>query len=262
MPGIHCNIKNQHGIKMKKTITVHLTFFVILSVLLLTSGCHTKSTHTTQKNCSMSQIFRSQNMPDSSDIAFPEELPAMGKWMYRSDGQRADWLGVKWQGKSLIEPINIILIDRFSPTAVEAKQRLRGQLLKAGYSVRRGHSGGYKGYLDGDFYSQIPEEKNRAFSNRPAFMNNNHGRVFGPCEWDGAFYFTAALSREVVAPLARIKHHYGSFLQARDMFAQSLDRKSGYKIVRTVALDNRITGDPDRTTGDHDGMAVILEMKK
>jgi hypothetical protein len=216
----------------------------------------------TSKNNSMSHTFKAQNIPDSSNIAFPEGLPKMGKWMYRSDGQRADWLGVKWQGKSLIEPINIILIDRFSSTVIEAKQRLRDQLLQAGYTVRRGHSGGYAGYLDGVFYPQIPEEKNCAFSNRPAFMNNNHGRVFGPCFKEGAFYFTAALSREVVAPLARIKHHYGSFNRARDEFSQSLDHKSAYRIVESVDLGNSITGDPESSTGDHEGMAVVLEMKE
>jgi hypothetical protein len=200
--------------------------------------------------------------PDITDIATPEGLPAVGKWMYQSDMQKAHWLGVKWEGKNLIESINIILIDEISGSVEEAKIRLHENLEKAGYSDRRGHSSGYFGFIDGSFYSQIPEEKDHAFSNRMAELNNNHGRIFGPCFRDGRYYFIAALSRELVAPFARIKHHYGSFSKARDEFAESLDRKSDYKIAGTVNLDNLIVGNPENTTGDHDGRAIILKVNR
>jgi hypothetical protein len=227
--------------------------------MILISSCSTKPSDTSIQNNNTTMPSSSQYTPGPADIASPEGLPPVGKWMYQTDMQRAHWLGVKWEGKNLIEPINIILIDEISGSADQAKKRLRENLEKAGYSDRRGHSSGYLGYIDGTFYPQIPEEKDHAFSNRIAGLNNNHGRIFGPCFSNGRYYFTAALSREVVAPFAKVKHHYGSFSKARDEFAESLDRKSDYKIAGTVNLDNLIVGNSESTTGDHDGKAVVLK---
>ena len=53
-------------------------------------------------------------------------------------------------------------------------------------------------------------------------------------------------------------HRYGSFKEARDDFARQLDAKTGFKLLGRVSLDNAIADDPDITTGDHDGRAVLL----
>jgi hypothetical protein len=54
------------------------------------------------------------------------------------------------------------------------------------------------------------------------------------------------------------EHRYASFNQARDDFARDLDRQTLFKSAGLVVLENAIVGDPNVTTGDHDGRAVFL----
>jgi len=198
----------------------------------------------------------------SADTIQIEGLPALGKWMYQADKQRAHWLGVKYRDKNLIEPINIILIDSISKSAEEAIQRLTTELLQAGYPGRALHTGGYQGFIDTGFYQQLPREKNHAFSNHAAEMNNNHARVFGPHFFGNSYVFIAALSRENIAPFHKVKHSFASFNRARDEFAESLDLKSNYKIIDYVNMHNFILNDSLNTTADHDGIAVMLKLRK
>jgi hypothetical protein len=198
--------------------------------------------------------------PDSSDISVVPGLPAIGKWMYQADLQIAHWLGVPWEGKTLIEPVNMVLADPLSKSPAQAIGRLAENFKKAGYYDRRHHSSGYVGCLNGAFYGQLPKKEHHAFSNEIAELPNNHGRVFGPCRYEGAFYFIAAFSREDIDPLAKIEHRFASFNRARDELSQSFDKKSDYKIIRFVNLHNAIIGNKDKTTGDHDGVAVVLEL--
>ena len=53
---------------------------------------------------------RAQPGPDA-DVATPERLPAIGKWMLTAKGVPSDWLGEVYRGKNLREPINVIIID-------------------------------------------------------------------------------------------------------------------------------------------------------
>jgi hypothetical protein len=187
-------------------------------------------------------------------------LPLIGKWMYTSDLKPSNWLGQKDQGMEMREPINVIVIDQRSVSTAEAIKHLAQACLQAGYCDRWGHSGGYRGYMAGAFYSQLPAKKNHAFSNAPFMMNNNHGRFFGPYFDGKRYYFSAALSRELIeVTLNRKKmHKYGSFKIARDDFAKRMDKRSGYKIAKYVELKNALISDPRLTTGDHDGRAVVL----
>jgi hypothetical protein len=93
-------------------------------------------------------------------------------------------------------------------------------------------------------------------------MDNNHGRVFGPAQPRGAaggpYYFIGAFSRERVDPVTKVKHRYGSFDRARDDFAQRMDEHTDYKVTALVSLENALIGDPGVTTGDHDGIAILL----
>jgi hypothetical protein len=195
-----------------------------------------------------------------SEISVVEGLPSIGKWMYQYNFQRAHWLGVLWEGKSLIEPINLILVDPISKSSNEAIARLYANLQRAGYKERKHHSSGYVGYIHRAFYMQLPRQQQYAFSNEIAEVPNNHGRVFGPCFFEGKYYFTGAFSREGINPMARIRHSFESFNRARDDVSQSLDRHSSYKIVRFVELQNTLIEDERYTTGDHDGIAAVLEL--
>lgn len=195
-----------------------------------------------------------------SEIATPPGLPAIGKWMIGKDGSIAHWLGERVDGKELHEPINIVLIDASSSSADEAHKALVAAATAAGYPVRFGHSTGYRGYVGGALYRQLPQGRDDAFSNRIFEETNNHGRIFGPHASDRGYVFIGAFSREAVNFLRDPPHRYASFNQARDGFARALAAHSRYRQSGTVPLDNAISDNPQVTTGDHDGLAVVLTM--
>ncbi|WP_439543845.1 hypothetical protein [Hyphomicrobium sp.] len=195
-----------------------------------------------------------------ADIATPPDLPSMGKWMIAKDGSVAHWLGERVGGKRLHEPINVILIDASSSSPDQARTNLIAAAKKAGYPVRFGHSTGYRGYVGGSLYSQLPQGRDDAFSNRIFEETNNHGRIFGPHAFDGGFIFIGAFSRESVNFLHDPPHRYASFKQARDNFATELVAHSGFQNIGMTPLDNAISDNPDITTGDHDGQAVVLKI--
>ena len=130
----------------------------------------------------------------------------------------------------------------------------------AGYPARWGHSTGYKGYFNGQLAEQLPPGKRQAFSNAIFAVNNSHGRVFGPYFSDHKYYFIAAFSRELVNWFKiREIHQFGSFVQARDDFAQKLDQKTDFKLTGFIDLANNLPAESKLTTGDHDGRAVFLQ---
>jgi hypothetical protein len=183
-------------------------------------------------------------------------LPSIGKWMFDSTGMPSSWLGKKLDGKAIIEPINIIIIDSVSGSVDEAKQNLISAFDKAGYKDRWGHSSGYKGLIAGSNYPQLPAKYFHAFSSHPLEFDNNHGRIFGPHFAGGVYYFIGALSRE-----SGYFHNYVSFTQARDDLAAALDSKTLYKLLKKENLNNSAVSD-NLTTGDHDGNAILISVLK
>jgi len=198
-------------------------------------------------------------MPAAEEVVKADGLPPVGKWMIDPNGHLASWLGATYEGKQLQEPINVIIVDRLSTSPEEAKTQLVQAAASAGYPSRKGHSSGYSGFIGDRFYSQLPEEKDHAFSNAPYEFDNNHGRIFGPHSYDDAYVFIGAFSRERIVAFAKLKHQYASFDRARDDFSQSLDRETRYKISGFVDMGNAIVGNAHLTTGDHDGQAVLIE---
>ena len=194
----------------------------------------------------------------SNNSSQPQGYPRIGFWMIAPSGQPANWLGKKYHGKQLIEPINIIIVDSVAVSGEDAKERLIEAMTRAGYPSRTGHSSGYSGYIAGISYSMLPEQKNHSFSNKHPELDNNHGRIFGPHQENDLYYFTGAFSRENIAPLGKVKHTFASFNQARDDVAQKLDEKTSYKIKERLKLGNSILNSPFFTTGDHDGRAIIV----
>ncbi len=197
----------------------------------------------------------------SKDISSIPSI-AIGKWMIAPDKLPARWLGSKYFGKSLREPINVIIVDERTSDLAEALNNLYAACKSAGFEARKGHSGGYSAFIAGSLYPQLPSEKDHAFSNEPYELNNNHGRVFGPYLSSGKAVFTAAFSREEIDPLDKIKHGYNSFNRARDSFAAAMDRHTCFKIKKFINLRNVFIADPNITTGDHDGIAVMLVCEK
>jgi hypothetical protein len=194
------------------------------------------------------------------DIATLPNLPTIGRWMIDKDGSASHWLGELVDGKQLHEPINVILVDAVSSSPADAQQSLLAAAASAGYPVRFGHSTGYRGLIGNALYGQLPHGRDDAFSNRIFEETNNHGRIFGPHEFKGAYVFIGAFSRESVNFLHDPVHRYASFNEARDDFARALAARTSFQLTGTVALDNAIPDNPKFTTGDHDGQAVVLWM--
>lgn len=198
----------------------------------------------------------------SLEIAEPQGLPALGKWMLTGQGLPSDWLGETYQGKVLREPINIIIIDESAVSREEAIARLLAAAARAGYPVRLGHSAGYQAMIGGQLYAQLPKGWDDAFSNKVFELSNDHGRIFGPHRLEQSYLFTGAFSRERVDLFRWPGHRYASFNQARDDFAQKMDRGAVYRAAGSVQLDNDLPDDPRLTTGDHDGRAIVLRASR
>ncbi len=217
---------------------------------------------TQSSNGSSGATYAATGRLQPSDIVTPPGLPDIGKWMMTLQGVPSDWLGEVYEGKNLREPINVIILDESAASVEEAKSRLLLASTLAGYPIRFGHSTGYQGYIGGQYHAQLPHGRDDAFSNDIFEVSNNHGRVFGPHLMGQTYVFTAAFSREEVDPFRLPGHLYASFNRARDDFTQSLDRSTAYKVSGFVNLNNAIVGDPKLTTGDHDGMAVLVRREK
>ncbi len=227
---------------------------ILLSAAFLVLSCGKKSDVSTNQQLPKEQTGSSEYKHENQTAI--AGLPSIGKWMFDSTGTPSAWLGKKLKGKTIREAINIIIIDSVSKSVIEAKQNLIFAFDKAGYKDRWGHSSGYKGLIDSNYFSQLPEKYFHTFSTHPFEFDNNHGRIFGPYFKNGIYYFTGALSRE-----KGVSHEYISFTQARDNLAASLDSKTAYKFVRKINLNNTINSD-SLTTGDHDGYCILISVIK
>jgi hypothetical protein len=200
--------------------------------------------------------------PQPGDVVTVGDWPAIGKWMLDRHLRPAAWLAARVQGKTLREPINVVLIDTVAASAQGAVVRLLRACREAGYTAREGHSSGYRGYIGGVLFEQLPVGRGRAFANEPFELHNNHGRIFGPFRFKDGWLFIAALSREKFDPITKTEHVFVSFNRAREDFARKLDAATRYKLVGHVELGNALGGDTAVTTADHDGKAVLLRAQK
>lgn len=196
--------------------------------------------------------------PASTDAA-QTPYGDIGKWMLRSDNGIANWGGVKYQGKAIYEPINVIIVDPTSTTVLESTQRLNSAMVAAGFPAVPLHSTGFAGTVDGITYSQRPAAGGQAFSDAFSLLPNDHGRVFGPAPGPGGagYVWTASFSRERIGLYRLIPRHvYVSFGRAREAVRAGLVR-AGAVDLGLVYLDSRYSTQT-ATTGDHDGYAAVI----
>lgn len=183
----------------------------------------------------------------------------IGKWMLRSDNGIANWGGVKYRGKTLYEPINVIIVDPTSTTVLESTQRLNSAMVAAGFPALALHSTGFEGSNSGITYPQQPATALRAFSDAFFLLPNNHGRVFGPAPAPGGvgYVWTASFSRERIGFYRLLPRHvYVSFGRAREAVRAGLVC-AGATDLGLVDLDNEYSTQT-ATTGDHDGYAAVI----
>ncbi len=184
------------------------------------------------------------------------EFPEFGKWLYDSKKKPSLWLNRKIKGKLICEPINIIIEDGVSQTPEESKELLYFSLQKAGFKIRWGHITPRFAKIKGVFYNHLPEKFFHAFSDKIWIFENNHGRFFGPVQFNGLYYFCGAVSRET-----GFTHKYISFTKARNTYSEMLDKYSEYNFKGLVAMDNNVENE-STSTDDHDGNAVLMSNKR
>jgi hypothetical protein len=185
----------------------------------------------------------------------------VGKWLLQSDGQISDFGGQLLDGKTLLEPINVIIVDPTATTAEEATETLNADLSLAGFPAQPVHDTGFEGTIDGETFSQQPTGLLEAFSDNFFLLPDDHARAFGPAPVeDGTGYvWTLAASREVFGFYGlELTHTYVSFDEARDELADQLVL-SGATLVGFVPLDNSYNSGTE-TTGDNDGYAVVIQL--
>ena len=203
----------------------------------------------------------SQTLPTVEQTHLPEGLQ-IGRWLLTGREVPANWLGQKFQGKMMREPINVILVDEVAATPDAAVQYLLESCEAIGYLSRPGHSSDYRGQIGNVIYSQLPRQQNHAFSNAMYILPNNHGRIFGPHFFAGYYYFSGALSREAINLFAEVRHVYASFEMAKQDFAARMQAGGRYSVAGAVAMENVFLPSESMTTGDHDGTAVLLRRQK
>ena len=203
----------------------------------------------------------SQTLPTVEQTHLPEGLQ-IGRWLLTGREVPANWLGQKFQGKMMREPINVILVDEVAATPDAAVQYLLESCEAIGYLSRPGHSSDYRGQIGNVIYSQLPRQQNHAFSNAMYILPNDHGRIFGPHFFAGYYYFSGALSREAINLFAEVRHVYASFEMAKQDFAARMQASGRYFVVGAIAMENVFLPSESMTTGDHDGTAVLLRRQK
>lgn len=196
--------------------------------------------------------------PGPADVVTLPDLGPVGRWMITKTLEPATWLGERVGGRTLREPINVLILDRTSATPEAATARLNAAMTAAGYGPKNMHSDGYSGQLGGRLYPQLPPSgQGLAFSDGPWYASNHHGRVFGPAPVQGGYLFSAAFSLEDMRWLPKPGHTYNSFKATREDLAKRLSATGLYRRAANVDLGNRLDT-PQETTGDHDGQAALL----
>lgn len=186
----------------------------------------------------------------------------IGKWMLESNGQISDYGGQPYQGKTLLEAVNVVILDPNSTSPEQAAARLNTAMFWSGFPAQPIHSTGFAGEIDDVIYGQQPTGLLEGYSDNLFILPNDHGRIFGPDPvqtstgyvWSGAFS-TEALTIYGLLPA----HAYVSSTMARTALATRLILSGQATYVGMVPLDNAVD-DATTTTGDHDGYAVVLRL--
>jgi VCBS repeat-containing protein len=200
---------------------------------------------TTQPNPGAPSI--SPVVPQPGDVV-STDYGDVGIWMLKSNGQIANWGGQTHDGKALLEPVNVIIIDPTSTTREESIRKLNRAMSAAGFPADTPHSTGYQGIIDGNTYGQQPSGFLQAFSDNGS--PEDHGRMFGPAPAENGqgYVWTGAFSTEGST------HGYLSFDMARDDLASRLVSSGAATRLDDVSMGNA------GITGDHDGYAVVLQL--
>ena len=199
--------------------------------------------------------------------AFTDDVPTaygdIGKWMLQSNGQISNYGGVPYGGKTVLEPVNVIIVDPNSTSTAEAANKLNAAMFWSGFPAQPIHSTGFSGRIDDQPYGQQPTGPLLGYSDGLFIFPNDHGRIFGPdpVQTDQGFVWSGAFSTEqLVLNGFSLTHGYVSSNAARNALAVRLIL-SGQATYGGVVPLNNAYNTATTTTGDHDGYAVVLVLK-
>ncbi|MBX7448532.1 hypothetical protein GR927_11075 [Mycolicibacterium sp. 3033] len=184
----------------------------------------------------------------------------IGKWMIEPSGQISDYGGQLEDGRTLLEPVNVVIVDTKSSNPFQARIRLNRAMRASGFPPQSIHSGGFRGIIDGKAYRQQPSGLLLGYSDNFFLETNNHGRLFGPAPMatSGGYVWSGAFSQEEWGTYhGRPAHLYVSSNVAREALADKLVAAGRATSAGHIALGNAYDTDTV-TTGDHDGEAVVL----
>ncbi len=197
--------------------------------------------------------------PDPDDQV-DTEYGDIGKWMLDSRGEIADYGGLPYEGRTVLEPVNVVIVDSRSRSTLEATWRLNAAMWRAGFPPRLIHSTGFRGLIDSQLYRQQPRGLLVGYSDAFFLLPNNHGRIFGPdpVETSSGYVWSGAFStEEFVFYQGLPRHAYVSGNDARNALAAKLVTSGRATLGTPVSLENSYNTDTV-TTGDHDGYAAVL----
>jgi hypothetical protein len=188
--------------------------------------------------------------------------------MLKSDGSVSDYGGQTVDGgKTLVEPVNVIIVDPTSKTPAEASAKLNKAMFLSGFPPQPIHTGGFMGLIGTKNYGQKPIIPLTAYSDNLFILDNDHGRIFGPAPLpgtNGGYVWSGAFSSETlgVSENGIPGHTYVSSNAARDALVLRMLASGQVKSVEYVPMNNAIDpSDPDYSSGDHDGYAVVITLK-
>lgn len=198
--------------------------------------------------------------PSPTDVAHTV-YGDIGAWLLQPNGQIGNYGGVPHDGKTVLEPINVVILDPTSTSAAESAARLDAAMTRAGFPAQPIHSAGFMGIIGTTTYGQQPAGFLQAFSDNFFLLPNDHGRMFGPAPAvSGTGYvWTGAFSTEQLNPANPFTHEYVSSEIARAELARRLVASGAATVVGVVPLGNAYD-DGTFTTGDHDGYAIVLQL--
>jgi hypothetical protein len=213
------------------------------------------------------QAYASANPAIASEIPTPADEAQtaygdIGKWMLQPNGQISNYGGQSYDGKTLLETVNVIIVDPTSTTPAEATCKLNAAMFWSGFPAQLIHSSGFSGNIDGATYGQQPGGILLGYSDNFFLFPDDHGRMFGPApvETSTGYVWSGSFSSETLGFSGLPGHIYVSSDLARTALAMRLIASGQATFVGMVPLDNAYNT-ATTTTGDHDGYAVVLQLK-
>ncbi|MCB1290592.1 MAG: hypothetical protein KDB45_03550, partial [Mycobacterium sp.] len=179
------------------------------------------------------------------------------QWMLQPDGQIADWVGLPYQGKTLLEGINVVFVDSTATSARLSARNLNVWMRRAAFGAWPFSSTGYQGIIGDTTYSQEPTGANEAYRDAFFLLTNSHGRAFGPYPNPSGpgYVWIGAWSKENL-DIANLTHGHESFNEARDALLTAMVDKGATNLGYIDMANTYNTA--DYSTGDSDGMAIVL----